>query len=191
MKRIWPPASVLLFLLCTLSCGQRGEPGKGAAEQQDFYPVLSFIRQELALLDSLPLAITRYRIQDGNADTTIVEKPEFRRIAESVADPDISRDPLRKAYTETVYMDATMNLLTMSYRPKDASATVQKTDVYIDPATEKVKSIYIEKKLTEANSTVLQKIIWSAGRQLQLTSVITVEGQPEKLIQERYHWGLP
>ena len=88
-------------------------------------------------------------------------------------------------------MDATMNLITMSYRPLNESATVQKTDVYIDPATEHVKSLYIEKRLSEANSTVVQKIVWSAGRQLQLTKLITITGQPERIIQERYHWGLP
>jgi hypothetical protein len=191
MKRIWLAASIIVFLYFAGSCGQSVEPEKTAAEQQDFYPVLSFIRQELALLDSLPVAITRYRVQEGDTDTSILDKTEFRRIAESVGEPDISRDPLRKGYTETVYMDATINLLTMSYRTKEASATVQKTDVYIDPATEKVKSIYIEKKLSETNSTVLQKIIWSAGRQLQITSVINVEGQPERVIQERFHWGLP
>lgn len=191
MKRIWLAASIGIFLYGALSCAQDGKQEYSASEPQDFYPVLSFIREELALLDSLPVAITRYRVDQSNSDTSILEKSEFRRIAESLAEPDISRDPLRKEYTETVYMDATINLLTMSYRPKDALAIVQKTDIYIDPATEKVKSMYIEKKMSEANSTVVQKIIWSAGRQVQLTSVITVEGQPERVIQERYHWGLP
>jgi hypothetical protein len=88
-------------------------------------------------------------------------------------------------------MDATLNLVTMSYRPADASATVQKTDVYIDPATEKVKSIYIEKQLSEANSSIVQKIVWSAGRQLQVTTLVSTTGHPDKVIQERYHWGLP
>jgi hypothetical protein len=63
--------------------------------------------------------------------------------------------------------------------------------VYIDPATEKVKSIYIEKRFSEANSTVVQKIVWSAGRQLQLTSIVSITGQAERVIQERYHWGMP
>lgn len=173
------------------SCGESGDAAKTAEGHKDFYPVMSFIREELSMLDSLPVAVSLYRESEGKSDTSILDKASFRRIAEAVGDPDISRDPLRKGYRETVYLDATMNLITMSYRPTDQSATVQKTDVYIDPTTEKVKSIYIEKRLSEANSTVLQKIVWSAGRQLQLTTLISTTGQPERVIQERYHWGLP
>lgn len=183
----------ILFAIAfvAFSCGQNSDSGSTTEGQKEFYPVMSFIREELALLDSLPVAVSLYRDSEGKADTSILEKLSFRRIAEAVGEPDISRDPLRKGYRETVYMDATMNLVTMSYRPTDESATVRKTDVYIDPATEKVKSIYIEKRLSEGNSTIVQKIVWSAGRQLQMTTLINTTGQPERVIQERYHWGLP
>ncbi len=189
------PRRVFILLLVPIlycwSCGQGDNTTKTSGEQKEFYPVKSFIREELALLDSLPVAISLYRDIAGKADTNIMDMAAFRRIAEAVGEPDISQDPLRKGYRETVYMDATLNLVTMSYRPADASATVQKTDVYIDPATEKVKSIYIEKQLSEANSSIVQKIVWSAGRQLQVTTLVSTTGHPDKVIQERYHWGLP
>jgi hypothetical protein len=191
MRPKWLSCLLLPLALFCWSCGQSGDAANTSGEQKDFYPVMSFIREELALLDSLPVAVSLYRESEGKSDTSILDKAAFRRIAEALGEPDISRDPLRKGYKETVYMDATMNLITMSYRPTDASATVIKTDVYIDPATEKVKSIYIEKRFSEANSTVVQKIVWSAGRQLQLTSIVSITGQAERVIQERYHWGMP
>jgi hypothetical protein len=36
----------------------------------------------------------------------------------------------------------------------------------------------------------VRKIIWSTGRQLQVTTLISKEGKEDKAIQEVYNWGM-
>lgn len=184
--------SLLLFTaLCAfgISCGEPAEEGS-IQENKDFYPVSAHIHSELALIDSLPVAVFLYREEDGRKDTTIVDKQAFRVLAEAIPQPDITKEPLKKSYTESVYMDATLNLVTMSYAPKSESGEIRKIDVYINPDTEKVKRIYVEKRLSGGDSTIVRKIVWTSGQQLQVTSLVTREGQQEKVIQEKYSWGM-
>ncbi len=181
--------SLLLLTALFLSCGDAAEEGSGQ-ENKDFYPVSAHIHAELALIDSLPVAVFLYREEGGRKDTTIVDKQAFRALAESIPQPDITQDPLKKSYTESVYMDATLNLVTMSYTPKTESGEIRKIDVYINPDTEKVKSVYVEKRVTGGDSTVVRKMVWTSGQQLQVTSLISREGREEHVIQEKYSWGM-
>jgi hypothetical protein len=182
---------LLLTALCaySVSCGDSAEQAS-VQENKDFYPVSAHIHSELALIDSLPVAVFLYRDEEGRKDTSIVDKQVFRAFAEAIPQPDITREPLKKSYTESVYMDATLNLVTMSYTPKTESGEIRKIDVYINPDTENVKRIYVEKRLSGGDSTIVRKIVWTSGQQLQVTSLVTREGQQEKVIQEKYSWGM-
>lgn len=174
-----------------MSCGNNPDPAKTSQKNKDFYPVRAFIQQELKSIDSLPVAIFLYTDQDGGTDTTIVDKSAFRVLAEAAAQPDISQPPLRDGYEETVFLDATLNLVTMSYRPlKETGSPIRKIDVYIHPGTEQVKSVYIEKQESAGDSTILEKTVWSAGKQVQMTRLISRNGQADRLENRRFSWGM-
>ncbi|MCU0380022.1 MAG: hypothetical protein MUE58_02425 [Chitinophagaceae bacterium] len=178
-----------LSLWWLASCGNK-ESKAYVQENKEFYPVAAHIHTELAVIDSLPVAVFLYRSESGVTDTTIIEKSAFRTLAENIAQPDITREPLKKDYRETVFMDATLNLVTMSYVPVDESAEIRRIDVYIHPETEQVKTVYVEKRVISGDSTTVRKIIWSTGRQLQVTTLISKEGKEDKAIQEVYNWGM-
>jgi hypothetical protein len=184
--------SRLLFIApfgLLFSCGEQ-EAKESGQENKEFYPVAAHIHAELATIDSLPVAVFLYRTEGGMTDTTIVDKPAFRKLAEQLAQPDITREPLKKDYTESVFMDATLNLVTMSYTPREESAEIRKIDVYIHPETEQVKNVYVEKRLVVGDSTVLHKMVWTSGRQLQVTTLISKKGQEDRVIQETFNWGM-
>jgi hypothetical protein len=183
---------LLLFSGHFLSCANNAEKKASSTdENKDFYPVSAFIRQELKNIDSLPVAVFLYTEKDGKTDTTIVDKAAFRVLAEGLTNPDISAAPLRDAFTESVFLDATLNLVTMSYRPrKDKATAVQKIDVYIHPETEQVKSIYIEKLDVLGDSSVQEKTVWSAGKQAQITRIVSRAGQPDRMENRRFSWGM-
>lgn len=184
--------SRLLFMLpfgLFFACGEQ-ETKESRQENKEFYPVAAHIHAELAAIDSLPVAVFLYRTESGITDTTIVEKPAFRKMAERLTQPDITREPLKKDYTESVFMDATLNLVTMSYTPRNESAEIRKIDVYIHPETEQVKNVYVEKRIAGGDSTVLHKMVWTSGRQLQVTTLISKQGQEDRVIQETFNWGM-
>jgi hypothetical protein len=183
--------SVLLsfFIISLFACGTN-EPKKFEQEDKNFYPISSFIKAELQLVDSLPLAVFKYTTKDEKSDTQLVTKPDFRKIAESFISPDITLEPLKKLYTEAVFMDATINLVTLSYTTEDNKAEIRKIDVFINPETDKVKNIYVEKISRSGDSSIIQKMIWTTGKQFSVSTIRSLKDQPEQTLQEKYVWDM-
>jgi hypothetical protein len=181
---------VVLAPLCALLACGNSEKQASVQENKDFYPVSAHIHAELAAIDSMPVAVFLYRTVDGVSDTSIVEKSAFRALAEGIAQPDITKEPLKDDYQETVFMDATLNLVTMSYTPRNETAEIRKIDVYIRPETEQVKNIYVEKRISGGDSMEVRKMVWTSGRQLQVTTLLSKEGKTDRLIQETFNWGM-
>ena len=174
-----------------MSCGNHPEVAQTSHKNKDFYPVRAFIQQELKTIDSLPVAVFLYTEQSGSTDTSVVDKSAFRMLAEVAAQPDISQPPFRDGYEETVFLDATLNLVTMSYRPlKETGSPIRKMDVYIYPETEQVKTVYIEKQESAGDSTILEKTVWSAGKQVQITRLVSRSGQADRMENRRFSWGI-
>jgi hypothetical protein len=177
------------ILILLVSCSGNDEK-KFEQEDKSFYPIGSFIRSELALVDSLPIAVFKYTIKDQKTDTQLLAKPAFRNIAETFLTPDITVDPLKKKYKETVFMDATINTITFSYTAEDSSSEIQKIDVFINPETDRVKNIYVEKIIRGVDSSITQKMIWIAGKHFQVSTLVTHKNKAEESLQEKYSWDM-
>ncbi len=181
---------LLAFFAVMLAACSDNEEKKFEQQDKSFYPIGSFIRSELNLVDSLPIAVFKYTTRDQKTDTQLLAKPEFRKIAESFLTPDITIEPLKKKYKETVFMDATINTVTFSYVTDDASAEIRKIDVFINPETDKVKNIYVEKMTRGGDSSITQKMIWIAGKHFQVSTLVTHKDKAEETLQEKYSWDM-
>lgn len=184
---------LIYFLLCLYlaSCGDTASgPDKKVQKDKSFYPVASIVQKELAQIDSLPIAVFVYTTTNDRNDTGIVDKKEFRSIALSFAEPDITREPLKGHYVESVFMDQTIHLVTLSYTSNNPADEIQKLEVYVNPDNDQVKSFYIEKIKSGGDSTLHQKLIWTVGKQLQVTSKLSREGLPAVTSQKKYSWDL-
>jgi hypothetical protein len=147
-----------------------------------FFPIEGNIRAELKKIDSLPVTILKYSTEKGLSDTSIFSREEFRKIAEQLYTPDISSPELKKYYRESVFMDNTINTVTMSYTTTEKEPEIRKIEVMIHPESEEVRSIYVEKQ----NGQTLFKMVWTPGKNLQ---VITIpDGEPENIKTEKYSW---
>lgn len=169
-----------LFLLSLLSaCNNEAENDD---INKTFFPIEGNIKAELKKLDSLPIAILKYATDRGVSDTSIIDKEAFKIVAAQLYTPDISSPELKKHYRESVFMDNTINTVTMSYTTAEKEPIVRKIEVMIHPETEQVRSIYVEKQEGET----LLKMIWTPGRNLQIISL--VDGKPENTKTEKYNW---
>jgi predicted RND superfamily exporter protein len=178
---------ITLFLsLFLLACSSNDDENSNS--DKEFYSVIAFIRSELDMLDSIPLAVFTYREEWGLRDTQIISKQSFRQSAEGYFNPDISQTDLKGKYTEKVFMDANINRITLSYDTDDESAAIRKINVLIEPESEKVKNIYLEKRLVSGDTIFTQKMIWSSGRQLQVTTIPNIKGVSGAIVKIAYVW---
>ncbi|WP_336516059.1 hypothetical protein [Pollutibacter soli] len=184
MKSIW----AVLFSLLVFSCSSKVKEQKFTQKDAAFYPIEAFIKDELRKVDSLPIAVFAVRSLNGKNDTSIVEKSVLHAKAVDLITPDISKEPLKEKYTESVFMDATINSVTMSYATEDENAEIKKIDVFVDPETEKVKYIYVEKLTSSGDTTALRKMIWTAGKYLQISTSLSIKNGGDSIVQEKYSW---
>lgn len=162
-------------------------------EQEDktegaFYPIGSFIRSQLLYIDSMPLAVIRYTTLEHVRDTAIMEKKDFKAVATTFMNPDIGSPELKSQYEETSFIDATLGTITLTYLARHNDAVIKKADILLDQKNTHVKNIYIEKTLPGTDSSVTKKMLWTANRNCQITTLIQKKGQPEKIMLERYVW---
>lgn len=169
-----------LFLLVLIS-GCNNEPENDDINKT-FFPIEGNIKAELKTLDSLPIAILHYRTADGKSDTGIISKEAFREVAAQLYQPDISSSEWKKYYHESVFMDNTINTVTMSYTTSDPKPVVRKIEIMLHPETDQVRSIYVEKH--EGNT--VKKMIWTPRRNLQIITM--VDGETTNVKTEKYTW---
>jgi hypothetical protein len=154
-----------------------------------FFPVNAQIISELKQLDSLPLAIFRYKTTEGHTDTTIITKAEFRDAVQTILDADITGEKFQDMYTESVYMDQSINSITMTYIPVDEKSPVRKVDVYLDPENDRMKQVYVESiGAASGDSTVLRKMLWAPGHYFQVTSLLGTKGNTSRVFMDKYSW---
>ncbi len=181
----------LLALLSTLAlynCRNNTSPGQKDNADREFYPIGSFIHSQLLYIDSMPLAVIKYTTLDNITDTAIMGKNDFKTIADTFMTPDIGSPELKPQYKETSFIDATLGTVTLTYTAMDIDSGIKKADVLLDQESTSVKNIYIEKILPGTDSSVTKKMLWTANRNCQITTLIRKKGQPEKIVLERYVW---
>ena len=179
---------VLLSTLALYNCRNNTSPEQKDNADGEFYPIGSFIRSQLMYIDSMPLAVIKYTTLDNITDTAILEKSDFKTIAAAFMTPDIGSPELMPQYKETSFIDATLGTVTLTYSAMHIDSGIKKADILLDQESTSVKNIYIEKILPGTDSSVTKKMLWTANRNCQITTLIRKKGQPEKIIRERYVW---
>jgi hypothetical protein len=183
----------MLYFFCLITLSACNTSSTKEEERGDlnkiFFPISGNILAELKMLDSLPVAILKYTSIGNQTDTVIFSKDSMRSVADELLKPDISSPEYKKYYKETVFLDNTTNTVTMSYTTESNQPVIRKIDVMINPDNEKVKSIYVEKLENNSDSSVLRKMIWTTGKNLQVISLVNRKGQQEQIRLEKYTWG--
>jgi hypothetical protein len=181
---------LLGLIVAVSSCGSNDEKKEQA--DKAFFPVNAQIIAELKALDSLPLAIFRYRTQGDRSDTIIVSKEVLRDAARYILDADITNGKDRSAYAESVYLDQSINSVTMSYTSKDDDKPVRKVDVYLDPGNDRMRQVYVESTGARmGDSSVLRKMLWSPGHFYQVTTLTGTNKPEARVVVEKYSWESP
>lgn len=185
-KLLFPFVLSLVFISCHNNTGTKSEKKDSTAT--NFYPIGNFIRSQLQYLDSVPLAIIRYSTANQISDTSVIEKAVFGSLATALITPDISAPALKAAYVETSFIDATLGTISLTYTANSDETPIKRADVLLNQENGAVKTIYIEKNLSRQDSVIVQKILWTANRNCQITTLTQKANQPERIVVDRYVW---
>lgn len=170
-----------LVVLLLIGCNNNGTqpnplPGKDSTQKEKaYFPVLDFIKSEIRYVDSLPIGIIKYTTTNGIIDSGYIKPEEFHKLAEEFLSPALNKETFENEFSETSFFDNTTQYSSFLYSTTNKNLPIQRVDVLVKPEDvvyNKVKSIYMEKRMEKADSFIVQKLYWKAGHNFQINSEI-------------------
>ena len=172
---------LIITILLILSCkNQKKDTEK---ENQEFFPVLSFIKSQVAHVDTSVFRIIKIVQKDSTSDTTYLKREEFREAAKDfLIIPDIASDELKDEYTETKLFVQDLKQVALSYMPKESNNEITRQEVMIKPDAngDKVQSIFVNRTAESKNELIQKILFWEVDKQFKIVTLTRSPGQPEK-----------
>lgn len=184
------------WFLMALVAGLAACKSKAKSEDVTFFPVRSFLQSQVAHVDTSLYRITKVVTVDSTADTTYINREDFRREAKDfLSIPDIASEDLKDDYTEAELYDESLQSVILSYTPKDPDAEILREEVIIQPgggSADKVKTIYIDQLTRHGNNTIRKNLLWHVDRRFQVTTMTRRPNGSEIVEKVQVIWdGLP
>ncbi|HEX6333184.1 MAG TPA: hypothetical protein VFZ78_03095 [Flavisolibacter sp.] len=185
---------LIIFLALATGTGCKNDDKRSSEEKGVYFPVQSFIKSQVAHVDT-----SLYRIQkiywDGvNSDTTIVRREDFRGLAKDFLDmPDISSDKLKKDYEENTGYDDMTDKMFFSYTTTDKEHEIRKQDVFMgslpdEKGNNPVETFVIDLVRAKGDSVVEKKMVWDVDKRFSVFRKVT-SGNSEKVSRLVVTWN--
>lgn len=179
----------LLLLLFLISCKEKKKEPK-----EKFFPIISYLRSQVAQMDSSLYTIRKYiYIDSTHTDTQYIPREQFRQVAKDFLSlPDISSEDFEDRYTEEKQFDEMLNRAILVYLPvKPEKEIIQRQEVLIkpDPSGDKVTSVIINTFSSSKDSTIERKMLWKMDESFQVTTTRQLPQQPETTSTYKVAWN--
>lgn len=199
MKQIYFTIAIAALLF---SCGNHTTPPPAVPQNADttvtdkpttsYFPVTSFLKGQMIGVDSVAFTPILYTTVNGKTDTTWLKREETKTFLQPFFSFNIDSTNLLSLFTETKFNDRTLNAITLTY---DATGKLPDTvqlrnwTVYIDPESQKVRSLYIVKEYKENNQSYIQQLTWTTDRSAKITTILNQpDGNTQLLKEQKIVW---
>ena len=169
---------LLIGALFVASCNDKKEN----KNEKNFFPVLSFIKSQVAHVDTSVFRIIKIVKKDSTSDTTYLKREEFREAAKDfLTIPDISDKDLRDEYTETELFVEDLDQVALNYMPKEPNKEITRQEVMIKagPDGDKVQSIFINRVINNKSGSIQKILFWEVDKQFRVITLTQLPDSPE------------
>lgn len=191
---------LLLLLVCGCHNNNKTEinntnpeaPAPEAVKKDSFFPVTSFLKGQIRLLDSLPVTPLHTTTINNKTDSEWIKKEVLKTFLSPFLSPEIKETNLVNYFKETSFNDQTLNAITFTYDPLKTlpdSITLRHWDIYIDPETGKVTNIYIVKSIPDKSSIITLQLTWKTDKYAEIVRFLNQPDGNIKLIKkDKFIW---
>lgn len=159
-------------------------------EPKEYFPFKAFLTNELNEIDSLPVAIFKYRTRNGKTDTSIIEKKQFREIVTSLLQLDLQEKKTIQAYKELVLEDTDIENIAIHYTTEKQAYPIKQLQLNIKTGTSIVKNFYTERLDYIDDIRIVRKILWSNKKSVSITSIYYKNNKIQDTVTEKYSWSI-
>lgn len=185
---------VIALLTILVSCSQADQSKPLDAVPQDsttFFPVTDFLEGQLKEIESMPVTPLKTITENGKVDSSWVTREAIRNFAKPFLLPEIDSISMNQYFTGKSFLDATINLITLTYDPKivlPGNLKLRHWDVYIDPESGEVQRVYMVKEVWEQDINVTTQLTWNVNKWCSIRSITQKEGSTPVIKEEKMVW---
>jgi len=193
MKQFFILLTVILsFYACHTNQTEAPETTKSKTDtaKKNYLPVAYYLKAEIAAVDSFPLRIMKYQVNNGKTDSGIITTAIFNQLAREFLTPELESTRFEKNFEENSFVDRSTNLVSFTYSTKDTGNGLKRVDVLLSPGSgyEKLNSIYMESLSLDKDTTLISKMSWKAGRNFNILHIRQPHKGPETTNQTIVVW---
>ncbi|RYY53413.1 MAG: hypothetical protein EOO09_18060 [Chitinophagaceae bacterium] len=164
------------------------------AETEAFFPVLSFIGSQVAMVDTSLNSILRItQVDSTRSDTVNIHREKFREnAAEFLNLPDLSEKKYRDRYRSSKQFDQGLNLVILTFeaiRPEKELIHTEQVTIMPSIGGDKVRNIIINLVSNSRDSSVQKRMLWNADQSFQVSTIKQLPGQPETSSSYKVTWN--
>jgi hypothetical protein len=193
MKRFFVP---LLFILSFCACHSKQSEStettvtKTDTAKKNYLPVVYYLKAEIAGVDSFPLRIMKYQVNNGKTDSGIITTAIFDQLAKEFLLPELDSARFESKFEENSFVDRSTDLVSFTYSTKDTGNGLKRVDVLLSPGSgyDKLNSIYMESISKDQDSSLISKMSWKAGRNFSILHIRQPKNGPESTKQTIVVW---
>ncbi|HMI78639.1 MAG TPA: hypothetical protein VK484_07585, partial [Ferruginibacter sp.] len=171
-------------------------PEKTANEQKEtpvekpsFFPVTAYIKGQLYEIKNKGANPLKYTIINNHTDSVWIKVQDIEDAVKEFLHPEIDSVNLVSLFTEKKFLDQSIDAYTFTYEPTAQlpdSMVLKRWDVHIDPATGKVRRIYMVKNISD---TKMLQLTWQSNKWCKISTIITDQkGESTIEKEEKITW---
>lgn len=186
---------LLLSLTLITACKDKAEKKEGDTDPSTFFPVSSYLKSQVAKVDTSLYRIIKVVSRDSISDTIFIAREEFRKEANEFLNiPDLTVDKSGKKYKEEKMYDETLGRAILTYLPVNDKMELLKQEVIIIPGfggEDRVRSIILEKRKANDDSTVITRLLWQVDESFQVVRIVEKKKQDPFITTTEVIWNKP
>ena len=155
----------------------------------NFFPVTTYLKGEIYEIKNKGITPLKKTTINEITDSSWVKVGDLEKEFAPFLNPVIDSANLKNSFIEKKFLDQTLNAFTFTYDPINENTTTfvfKHWDVYVDPDNNKVKRIYLTKKI--AADTEL-RLTWQSGKWCKIVTLKTTAGKTNILKEEKISWS--
>jgi hypothetical protein len=183
------------FIGSLLSCNNNAagdsvpETSVQNTDTSKFYPVKDFLQSQIQDLSSIPYFIYELHKEDNKAqDSSLVTATELAAYTGKFTAYDINDPALKPQFKESVFFDASLGTLTLSYSTKATNVPLKDVEVLMDENSKEVKMIFMSFQTSYTDSVVFERLGWEKNKSFYINRMIQSEKGIVKTVTKKVIW---
>lgn len=163
-----PILIVIAFTQCT-NKKKNAAASTPAVDTTVFFPVNEFIKNDIKDVQQNPYHI--YKItshKPEKRDSVTISVDDFMLLADLFLKKDITKQPLKSIFKESVFHDLTTKSITLLYSTTDSVSDIKNVIVLLDDKNNKPKRIFIRSYFNKGDYFMNEQLNWKIGKSFQI-----------------------